>query len=73
MKNIYFWVSNKDGSVIGILGKRKPIKRSRPYIVRVYDNNRRKWAMACFQEIYWNYLVNNFSYIGKTQAIEHII
>ena len=33
MKNRYFYMDKKDGSIISIIGKRKPVKCNHSYIV----------------------------------------
>ena len=53
MKNRYFYMDKEAGSIISIIGKRKPVKCSHSYIVNEYSNEHRRWVMPCFPEIYW--------------------
>lgn len=67
MKNRYFYMDKEDGSIISIIGKRKPVKRNHSYFVNEYSNEHRRWVMPCFPEIYWEQLVERFTYIGKVK------
>lgn len=61
----YFYYNKKYGFIIFIRGKRKPIKRKLFYVVNEYDEKNCKWGMACFPEIYWGTLAEEYIYLGK--------
>ena len=65
----YFYKGKEHGNIIMIYGRRKPVKRKQPFIVNVYDDDLKKWGLACFPEITWAALSKNFVYIGKVKNV----
>lgn len=70
MKFYYYLDQDKNGeSLLRIQANKKPIKRSRPYVIRILDNG--KFIMPCFPEITFNRL-SKAIYLGSTLATNQL-